>query len=199
MSDDVVASARLLRDRLATAVEQKHRSELNQAALLQQLSVAAATSAEQLASKTARLERAHVDTLAHVLRVVVELERQHADLHAALIEQQQQQQAQAASLLSQSQHQQHALSHSARTRSSKSVRKSSTASTNLETMLQAVVGPTANTTTTTTTASSSVSNNAAPPPIPPIDEAPSLPQPLAGSPLQPAVFNAPPLPQTPRV
>jgi hypothetical protein len=185
--DDIVQAARVLRDRLAAAVDVKQRHELNQAALMQQLAVASANNAQELASRTARLERAHVDALAHFLRAVVDVDQQHTELQSALLDAQaaaqQAQQAQAASQVSQKE----SLSHSGR---SKKSRKSNPNS--LESVLSAANAAPV----------SLPSAGAAAPPIPPLEDAPPVvPRPIVGNPLPDAggAILAPPLPQTPRV
>jgi hypothetical protein len=178
--DDIVQAARVLRDRLAAAVDVKQRHELNQAALMQQLAVASANNAQELASRTARLERAHVDALAHFLRAVVDVDQQHAELHSALLD------AQAAAA-QQKESQKESLSHSSR---SKKSRKSNPNS--LESILSAANAAPV----------SLPSAGAAAPPIPPLEDAPPVvPRPIVGNPLPDAgsAVAAPPLPQTPRV
>jgi hypothetical protein len=204
--DDVVASARALRDRLASAVELKHRTDVNNAALRHQLAVSAAHHNDALAAHTARLERTHADAIASCLRAVVDVERQHAELHQALLDAKDKADADTAAAAA--------------------VTAVVAAATNTNTnTVAASTAPTTPTTTPTSPAaatkdlSSSRTRStrrknssaavavaagtsapvAAAPPIPSLDDAPAppAPAPLGGTPLAVAASSLPPVPPLP--
>lgn len=178
--DDVVTSARQLRDRLASAVELKHRTDVNNAALRHQLAVASAHHSDALAAHTARLERTHADAIASCLRAVVDVERQHAELHQALLDAKAKSDADAAvaavnnNNISNSSPGKDINNASSRTRSTR--RKNSTS------LVAANSTPT--------------NVNSPPPPIPSLDDAPPplAPAPLGGTPIAASSPSTPPLP-----